>query len=111
MIGSPVRLFAPTDSVLGSCGSAIWIDSHTEDYFGHSDCGQRLAGRYSSGLTAEDHEDEEATLSDQLASTAAATSVYRTQEADSWVRLALDECEGRVAIGHVDGRISILDYA
>lgn len=108
--GSPVRLFAPTDLVLGSCGSAMWIDSHTEDYFGHSNCGQRLAGKYSSGLMAEDHEDEEATLSDQLASTAA-TSVYRVHEADSWVRLALDECEGRVAIGHVHGEISILGYA
>ena len=88
----------------------MWIDSHTEDYFGHSDCGQRLAGRYSSGLMTEDHEDEEVPLSDQLASTAA-TSVYRVQEADSWVRLALDECEGRIAIGHVDGKISILGYA
>lgn len=88
----------------------MWIDSHTEDYFGHSDSGQRLAGRYSSGLMAEGDEDEEATLSDQLASTAA-TSVYRVQEADSWVRLALDEREGRVAIGHVDGEISILGYA
>lgn len=96
--------------VLGSCGSALWIDSHTEDYFGHSDCGQRLAGRYSSGLMSGDDEDEEATLSDQLASTAA-TSIYRFQEANSWVRLTLDECEGRVAIGHVDGEISILGYA
>lgn len=93
---------------LGPYGTALWIDSHTEDYFGHSDRGQRLAGRFSPSLTSEEVTSVE--LIDQVASTAA-RSVYDVSENDSWVRLALDEEEGRIALGSVDGQISVLEFA
>jgi len=92
-IGSPVRLFATSDLAIGPYGTAVWIDSHTEDYFFHADRGQRLAGKFSSYVGTE--EDEEIELSDQIA-TATATSVYSYHEEDSWVKIALDEEEGRI---------------
>lgn len=107
-IGSPVRLHATSDLAIGPYGSAIWTDSHTEDYFDHADRGQRLAGRFSPYvLSTED--DEEVELSDSVA-TASATSVYAYHEEDSWVRLAFDEIEGRVALGRDDGVVSVLDF-
>ena len=57
----------------------------------------------------QDEEDKEVELSDQIAN-AAAASVYSVQEEDSWISLALDEAEGRIIIGHHDGRISVLEY-
>ena len=112
-IGSPVRLHATSDMTFGSYGTAIWTDSHTEDYFSHADRGQRLAGVISRGRDIQDEdeleEDKEVELSDLIAD-AAAASVYSVQEDDSWVSLALDEAEGRIIIGHYDGRISVLEY-
>ncbi|KAF8809525.1 hypothetical protein BYT27DRAFT_7241230 [Phlegmacium glaucopus] len=108
-IGSPVRLHATSDMAFGPYGTAIWTDSHTEDYFCHADRGQRLAGTFLLARNVQDGEDEEVELSDQIAN-AAATSVYSFQEEDSWVRLALDEAEGRIILGHDDGRISVLEY-
>lgn len=93
----------------GSYGTAIWTDSHTEDYFGHADRGQRLAGAFLRERDMQDDEDKEVELSDQIAN-AAAASVYSVQEEDSWVSLALDEAEGRIIIGYQDGRISVLEY-
>ena len=93
----------------GPYGTAIWTDSHTEDYFGHADHGQRLAGAFLRGRDMQDEEDKEVELSDQIAN-AAAASVYSVQEEDSWISLALDEAEGRIIIGHHDGRISVLEY-
>lgn len=108
-IGSPVRLHATSDMTFGSYGTAIWTDSHTEDYFGHADRGQRLAGAFLRARNIQDGEDKEVELSDQIAN-AAAASVFLVQEDDSWVRLALDEAEGRIILGYDDGRISVLDY-
>lgn len=105
-IGSPVRLHASSDMAIGPYGTAIWTDSHTEDYFGHAYCGQRLAGTF---LLVGDIKDDQVELSDQIAN-AAAASVYSVQEQDSWVRLALDEAEGRIILGCDDGRISVLEY-
>ena len=93
----------------GPYGTAIWTDSHTEDFFGHADGGQRLAGAFLRGRDIQDEADKEVELSDQIANVAAA-SVYSVQEEDSWVSLALDEAEGRIVIGYHDGRISVLDY-
>ncbi|TFK71671.1 hypothetical protein BDN72DRAFT_895502 [Pluteus cervinus] len=101
-IGSPVRLFATSHMVIGTYGTAIWFDSHTEDYFGHADRGQRLAGR---SLRTEPVEDEGVVLS------SAATCVYGVREVDAWVRLAMCEEEGIIAVGAADGEISIRKYA
>ncbi|KDR80792.1 hypothetical protein GALMADRAFT_241233 [Galerina marginata CBS 339.88] len=106
-IGSPVRLHATSDLAIGPYGTAIWTDSHTEDYFNHADRGQRLAGRFSPYISGE--EDEGVELSDQVA-TALATSVYAYQEEDSWVRVAFDETEGRIVVGRDDGNISVLEF-
>jgi len=108
-IGSPVRLHTTSDISFGPYGTAIWTDSHTEDYFGHADRGQRLAGAFLRARDVQDGEDKEVELSDQIAN-AAAASVFLVQEDDNWVRLALDEAEGRIILGHDDGRISVLDY-
>ncbi|KAF5316202.1 hypothetical protein D9619_006279 [Psilocybe cf. subviscida] len=129
-IGSPVRLHATSDMAIGSYGTAIWTDSHTEDFYGHADRGQRVAGRFSRrnlrpsgsvkvereregeglGTGVPEEEDEEGEdVSDQVAS-AVATSVYVHQEEDSWVRIALDETEGRIFLGRDDGCIEVLEY-
>jgi hypothetical protein len=109
-IGSPVRLHAISNMTFGPYGTAIWTDSHTEDYFGHANRGQRLAGAFLRGRDIQDEEDDkEVELSDQIAN-AAAASVYSVQEEDSWVSLALDEAEGRIIVGYDDGRISLLEY-
>jgi hypothetical protein len=108
-IGSPVRLYATSDLAIGPYGTAVWIDSHTEDYFFHADRGQRLAGRLLPLPYFGAEEDEEAEFPDQIA-TVAATSVYSYHEEDSWVKIALDEEEGRIFLGRNDGLITILEY-
>ncbi|KAF8956938.1 hypothetical protein BDZ97DRAFT_1707518 [Flammula alnicola] len=109
-IGSPVRLHATSDMSIGAYGTAVWTDSHTEDYFNHADRGQRLAGRFLPHVVSgEEEEDDEVELSDQVA-TVSATSVYAYHEEDSWVRVALDETEGRIILGRDDGVISVLEY-
>jgi hypothetical protein len=88
--------------VLGSRGTALWIDTHTEDYFGRGDQGQRLA--------ATSVGPEEANGDDRMVSTMEA-SVFAVCEDDRWTRLAIDEEEGRVAIGSVDGTVTVMEYA
>ncbi|PFH46669.1 hypothetical protein AMATHDRAFT_50878 [Amanita thiersii Skay4041] len=39
-----------------------------------------------------------------------AMSVFVAQQGDGWCKLAMDEEEGRIAVGSVDGRILVLDY-
>lgn len=104
-----MRLHATSDLAIGPYGTAVWIDSHTEDYFFHADRGQRLAGKFTPSRYFGAEEDEEVELSDQIA-TAAATSVYSYHEEDSWVKIALDEEEGRIFLGRDDGLITILEY-
>ncbi|KAH6915812.1 hypothetical protein BKA70DRAFT_1216132 [Coprinopsis sp. MPI-PUGE-AT-0042] len=107
-LGAPVRLFSPTDMVLGPYGTAMWIDNHTEDEFGQAEQGQRLASRVTQPL----HEDEaeELELTDQESSTTKAGSVLLYNEDVTWGKVAIDEEEGIVAVGGIDGRISVLGY-
>jgi hypothetical protein len=105
-IGSPVRLFATYHMALGTHGMAVWIDSHTEDYFGRSDRGQRLAGCL---LPAKDSIKEEL-APDLLIDATTRSSVLDVSEDDKWVRVALSEEEGRIAVGSNDGFISVLEY-
>lgn len=111
-VASPVRLFASSHMTLGRYGTALWIDSHTEDYFGHSNHGQRLAG---SILTMEESEylddSDNVDPSNQIASSVMASIVFGVKEHDEWVRLALDEEEGRIAVACASGEISLCDYA
>lgn len=102
---------------LGPYGTAVWIDSHTEDHFGHAEQGQRLAARMTGifsnqregGGRVEGQEEEEQEISDQIATTMAAT-VMSYNEVDTWVKLAIDEEEGKVALGHREGEITLLSY-
>ncbi|KAF9006204.1 hypothetical protein BDQ17DRAFT_1423891 [Cyathus striatus] len=105
-IGSPIRLFAVSDMVIGSHGTAMWFDSHTEDFYGHSDRGQRLAGKH---MHVIEDSNQEAIESDQATSTTA-DSVFAIHEDDNWVRLAINEDEGQVAVGCSDGKILVFDY-
>ncbi|KAJ3514154.1 hypothetical protein NLJ89_g2535 [Agrocybe chaxingu] len=107
-IGSPVRLHATSDLAVGPYGTAIWIDSHTEDYFNHADQGQRLAGKLAT-VNYESSEDEEEPGLAQF-TTSMATSVYAYQEEDNWVAVELDEVEGKIILGHDDGFITIQEY-
>jgi hypothetical protein len=106
-IGSPIRLFATYPMVLGTHGMAVWLDSHTEDYFGRGDRGQRLAGCL---LPAEIGNTTEDLAQDSQSSSAVRPSVFEISEDDQWVRVALSEEEGRIAVGTYDGLISVLEY-
>lgn len=93
---------------MGNRGTALWIDTHTEDYFGRSGRGQRLAASLATTSEAGDH--LEAGEEDYIAPTMDA-SVFGVCEEDNWTRVAVDEEEGRVAIGSLDGTVTILEYA
>jgi hypothetical protein len=109
-VASPVRLFAATDMALGSHGTALWIDSHTEDYFDHSDHGQRLASSVLTWMNVEHDSYIDSADLVAFSATSVATTVFGVQESDGWVRAALDEEEGRVAVGSASGKISLWRY-
>ncbi|KAI3607753.1 hypothetical protein WG66_004776 [Moniliophthora roreri] len=116
-IASPVRLFAVTDMALGPYGSALWLDSHTEDYFMQGEIGQRLAGLVLTPVLASDDDNRTGAdvpaaplLSDSPEHSQAAM-VFDVQEQDDWLKIAMDEWEGRIAVGSVTGRVVLYDYA
>ncbi|KAG7094250.1 hypothetical protein E1B28_007855 [Marasmius oreades] len=134
-ISSPIRLFAISDMAVGIYGTAVWIDSHTEEYFLQGETGQRLAGLMLSPATATAttarfsdsevlaHEDDGLSgdwsavtlpprpddLTDEPTQSHA-SAVFDVQESDDWNRVAVDECEGRVAVGSINGRITLYEY-
>lgn len=96
---------------LGPYGTAVWIDSHTEDFYHQGDVGQRLAGLMLNPVVDERqdaHIDGQA--ADQNTQTAGATIVFGVHETDDWNRVAIDEEGGRIAVGSVNGEIMIDDY-
>ncbi|KIK39298.1 hypothetical protein CY34DRAFT_25326 [Suillus luteus UH-Slu-Lm8-n1] len=99
-IGSPVRLFAPSSVALGRYGTVLWLDSHTEDWVGPSDCGQRLAGRMlmATGESKSQHGSH-------------ASMVFRVRDDDLWNKIAIDEESGRIAVGYVNGSITLFEYS
>ncbi|KAJ7825421.1 hypothetical protein B0H14DRAFT_2820863 [Mycena olivaceomarginata] len=103
---SPIRLFARWDMVLGAYGTALWIDSHTEDYFDHAVEGQRLAGTL---FTTVEPGTAVVPLDEQGIS-ATASMVYQVREDDSWVRIAIQEEEGKIAVGTSTAEITIFRY-
>ncbi|KAG9224163.1 hypothetical protein CCMSSC00406_0006831 [Pleurotus cornucopiae] len=104
-IASPIRLFSITHMVLGKYGSAVWIDTHTEDYYA-PDCGQRLAGYCLKHVP-----DDSDIGASEIQQTTVASTMFDLNEQDTWVRLAIDEAEGRLATGYSNGKITIYDYA
>jgi len=108
-IGSPIRLLALSHVTLGPYGTALFIDSHTEDYFAREDQGQRLAGEVLAQMPDEDGNGERG--DDYHALSGMASMVFGVREQDEWYRVAMDEEAGRIAIGCVDGGITLFEYA
>ncbi|KAJ7272705.1 hypothetical protein B0H12DRAFT_1091612 [Mycena haematopus] len=103
---SPIRLFARWDMVLGAYGTALWIDSHTEDYFDHAVEGQRLAGTL---FTTVEPGAAVVPLDDH-GNSATASMVYRVREDDGWAKIAIEEEEGDIAVGTSTAEIIVLRY-
>lgn len=110
-MNSPIRLFALSHIALGLYGTALFIDSHTEDYLGQSDHGQRLAGMVlteASKMSLNTMNDD---ATEAIASNALATMVFGIKEHDEWTRVTMDEESGRIAVGCIDGGVSLFEYA
>jgi hypothetical protein len=98
---SPVRLFAQTASVLGKFGTVLWLDSATEDYYGPSGDGQRLAGL----VIPQDHDAAQEEPTQKQAS-----SVFAKREHDAWVTLGLLEEYGLIAAGMKNGDVEVMSF-
>lgn len=105
-IASPIRLFASSHVTLGPYGTALFIDSHTEDYFGHGDHGQRLAGEILSHGPTDSTEETDYHVPSGMASV-----IFGVRENDIWNRVAMDEEAGRIAVGSIDGTVRLFDFA
>lgn len=133
-IPSPIRLFTPSDMVLGRRGTALWLDAQA--YEGGpaqaGDHGQRIAGRmlaapsssFSSaggpgGSGGGDAAEGGGEGGDRVSpgwfgeerAGGGAMVFHMQKEDDGWNRLALDEEEGRIAVGTVYGRVHLFEYA
>ncbi|KAL6307286.1 hypothetical protein BKA93DRAFT_815975 [Sparassis latifolia] len=132
-IPSPVRLFTPSDMVLGQYGTALWIDAQTDPNAPAQagDHGQRIVGKMlSCPRSKPEHASEGADVdrvspgfvesryaldASRLAAAAADAQspmmVFNLREQDEgWNRVALDEEEGRIAVGSVDGKVTLFEY-
>jgi len=106
-IGSPIRLFASSNVALGPYGTALFIDSHTEDYFLYGDRGQRLAGK----ILAQVSDEELSNESDHgHVPSVMPSMVFGIQEHDEWFGIAMDEEAGRIAVGCMNGVITLFEY-
>ncbi|PIL24774.1 hypothetical protein GSI_12660 [Ganoderma sinense ZZ0214-1] len=140
-IPSPLRLFTPSDMVLGAYGTALWLDASTDAATPSQagDRGQRIAMRFLAPSPAavlqagEGLQDDQvspgmtvdAALTDALGAMALdeqsevrmrewehGVSVLHSQEThELWNRVAVNEEEGQVAVGYTDGRVSVYVYA
>ncbi|KIP03044.1 hypothetical protein PHLGIDRAFT_499330 [Phlebiopsis gigantea 11061_1 CR5-6] len=120
---SPLRLFTPSDAVLGAHGTALWLDAQTGGG-GPSqagDRGQRIAGRVLRRAMPAPAPSEQAAARDPRhavdlhapadAAAEGETMVFLCSEnSEEWGRLALCEEEGRIAVSCVDARVLVYDY-
>ncbi len=124
-IPSPIRIFTPSDSILGRHGTALWLDAQTDPSTPSQagDRGQRIAGKHL-GFDSYRHaaiEEPRHAVDLQVESSTifhayedGSTSqiqIFHTQDEDNWGRLAVCEEEGILAVGSVDGKILIYEYA
>ncbi|TFL02174.1 hypothetical protein BDV98DRAFT_506405, partial [Pterulicium gracile] len=107
-ITSPVRLFAQTACVLGRWRTVLWIDSHTEDYYGPSGSGQRLAGCVE--RLRGDGDEGGAGPAEEGEESGDTSSVFAKREVDAWVSLGVCEEHGQVAVGMKDGGVEVFGY-
>lgn len=130
---SPLRLFTPSDMVLGRYGTAVCIDAQTDPNSPSQagDHGQRIVGMVLSDPLADpaayvttqgddrvspghlnagvdahgnEHGGEHGTRTTPM------MQFHLQLRADGWSRLALDEEEGRIAVGSVDGKVTVFEY-
>lgn len=109
-IGSPIRLFAMSHVALGQYGTALFIDSHTEDYFAYSDHGQRLAGELLTQVSDDEGSGQQAESSNYHTSSGMASMVFGVREHDEWFGIAMDEEAGRIALSRINGGVSLFEY-
>lgn len=107
-LSAPLRLFAQSDVAIGNYGTVLWIDTQTEEYFMQSATGQRLAGV---SLLSIGPEEDQAEDPNAVAYSAGSESVFNIHDQNSWCLLAVDERNGRVALGALDGIVSVMDFA
>ena len=122
-ITSNMRLFTPSDMTIGHYGTALWIDAQSEpDSPQAGDLGQRLAGQTLSLNPAQGDRADNLPVSLLLSSelegkldisySFAAQPVFQVWDTYSeWAKVAVEEKEGRIALGSVEGRVHVLDYA
>lgn len=129
-IPSPIRLFTPSDMVLGRRGTALWLDAQAYESgpAQAGDHGQRIAGRILAappfplppsareGGRNREGGSGEGQGGDRVSpgwfGEGEGPMVFHMQEEDDgWNRLALDEEEGRIAVGTVYGRVHLFEYA
>lgn len=105
---------------LGRYGTALWLDNHTVEWSGPSERGQRLAGRVFplGGEEGVNGDQASTTRASGMAAAAEPSAVSSTgaamlfgvREDDAWTRVAMEEEAGLIALGHVDGAITLLEY-
>ncbi|PBK69052.1 hypothetical protein ARMSODRAFT_886601, partial [Armillaria solidipes] len=98
-ISAPLRLFALSDMAIGEYNTVVWLDTDTESYFLQASSGQRLAGCVLSAV----NEGQVVYMN--------ASAIYNIHEGTSWTRVTLDERNGKIAIGTLDGRVIVLELA
>lgn len=150
MISSPLRLFTPSDMVIGRHGTVVWLDAMTDASTPSvaADLGQRIMGTilsrsplpsaldpsapglYSRALLTMSSSSVTANVADVVAggggrvrggeasggldkdaSRNPLMTFHVRQESDGWNKVAVDDEQGLVAIGSVDGSLTVYDYA
>ena len=121
---SPIRLFTPTDMVIGPYGTALWLDAQTDPIAlsQAGDRGQRIAGKVLRWPPppAEETNGPRHAVDLQVQLSEGDTNAghgwksgmvfHLREENEEWGRLAVCEDEGRIAVSCVDGRILVYDY-
>lgn len=129
-ITSNMRLFTPSDMTIGEYGTAVWIDAQSDlnTTSQAGDLGQRLAGQILESRTNHSaygsQEDSRAGLRGVLMLTSETERKALPQYGSvaqptfgiwgtfsEWAKVAVEEKEGRIALGSVEGRVHIMDYA
>ena len=102
-IVSPILPGTMIDMSIGSHGTIIYMDSDIDDddIPMSAGQGQRVAGNRIDASTGN---------KDTILYTKEFSKYYSTKQ-EEWTCVALQEDKGTIAIGHVDGRIMVFDYA
>lgn len=102
---------------LGPYGTALWLDSHTERG-GPYPRGQRLAGRvdwlgfggYRGRGTTSTTATTGAGKTTVNRAISRASMVFAVRDDELWTCIAMQEEAGQIALGHLDGAITLLEY-